>query len=330
MKQRIYYLLWIALPVPVFAQPTITNAENFSIGNVLRFQDCNPDSVSAGSSGPNQSWNFSMLAPQPGTVTVDMVSPASTTNGSLFPGSTITEKHSSGQFVYFSQAPDGNDMHGFVDTTPGSSITITYPNPARMSKHPITFGTMLTDTFTDHFTASGYNFSGQGVVTISGDAYGTLVLPGRTFSNTLRVKIVQEEDDTLLQFGTVSHFSRVIYKWFNTDNRSALLIIDSINTGVSVIKDVKYLLDPVTTGIPALNLKSGFHCYPNPAGNELNLLCEENGELKILNHVGETLKVCEISGRKTLVEMDQFAEGIYFLIFQTTGSRLIRKLVIQH
>lgn len=61
MKKRFTLLMLAIIPRIIWAQPIITNAEDFTIGTVLKFQKCNPTSVSAGSAGANQTWDFSTL-----------------------------------------------------------------------------------------------------------------------------------------------------------------------------------------------------------------------------------------------------------------------------
>jgi|GEM_PF-4296205 len=330
MKTKICNLLLAALPVISLAQPTIINIENRAIGTIVKYKTCDGTSAFAGNGGSNQTWNFSGIIALQDTLFIKVVNPAATPHGSLYTGTSIAKEFSTGQFYYMNANNSGYELKGLVDTNAASSMTMTFLNTAQISVSPITFGTLLTDSFTNYFTASGYSFTGQGETQISGDGYGTLMLPGRTFSNTLRIKITHEEDDTLIQFFSVSHFSRVTYRWYDIANNSALLEIDSIDTGVSTIKTVKYLLDvPLnTTGIKVQDNTEFPSLYPNPASDHLNISANEPGMLRITNFHGQLVFNDRVNN-KTIIPLDKLSEGIYAVSFESGASRSVSKLVIQ-
>lgn len=230
MKKRFTLLMLAIIPSIIWAQPIITNAEDFTIGTVLKFQKCNPTSVSAGSAGANQTWDFSTLTALPDTTTEWMLSPSSTTNGSLFPTANQVEKYSDGRFVYVNKTATENYLVGFIDTTSIYPAT-RYPNPMIFATRPLNYGTIVTDTF----TMAGS--SAIGIITINPDAYGTLILPNGTHNNVLRIKITEVHP----------WFNFVVYVWFNGINTSALLKIDNQ-------PNVEYLLSE-TTGIGEINKK---------------------------------------------------------------------------
>ncbi|MFI5222431.1 MAG: hypothetical protein ACHQK8_08905, partial [Bacteroidia bacterium] len=78
MKKQFSILILAILPAFLCAQPTINNAENFTIGTVLTFQQCNSTGVSAGNSGASQTWDFTTLTSLGTTSTEWMVAPSST------------------------------------------------------------------------------------------------------------------------------------------------------------------------------------------------------------------------------------------------------------
>ncbi len=210
MKMKITLLLVGIIPSIAFAQPTVTNAEDFTIGTVLKFQKCNTKGITEGKSGPNQTWDFSKLKPTGDTITEWMVLPSSTTHGHLFPTANQVEKYSDGSFVYVNKTESENLLVGYVDTTKAFPPTH-YPNPMLFAKRPLNYGVTITDTFTMKGSPA------LGIITIEPDAYGTLILPNGTHNNVLRVKITE----------THPWFTFTIFVWFDGIKTSSLLKIDS-------------------------------------------------------------------------------------------------------
>ncbi len=304
MKKQFTLLMLTIIPAIVWGQPTITNAEDFTIGTVLKFQKCNPTSVSAGSSGASQTWNFSALATLPDTTTEWMVLPSSTTNGSLFPTANQVEKYSDGRFVYVNKTANENYLVGFIDTTNSYPATH-YPNPMLFAKRPLNYGTIVTDTFT--MTGS----SALGIVTINPDAYGTLILPNGTHNNVLRVKITEVHP----------WFNFIVYVWFDGINTSALLKIDNQ-------PNVEYLLSE-TVGIAEINNKRYFNFYPNPATKQISFESEDTGELSITNNLGQVVLQIFINDKQTNISTENLEHGIYHLTFETKKTKTTSELIIQ-
>lgn len=73
--------------------------------------------------------------------------------------------------------------------------------------------------------------------------------------------------------------------------------------------------------------------YPNPASGRMNI---ESGtqsgttRIEIINQIGEQVYTTNFSGHKTTLDLNAFANGVYFVRF-TSGDRTItKKLVVQH
>lgn len=305
MKKQFLILILITISNLVWAQPVITNAEDFDIGTVLKFQKCDPINVSAGNAGANQTWNFSNLTSLPDTSTEWMLDPSTTTNGSLFPTSNLVVKVSNGQFTYLNKTINENNIVGFIDTTSAFPATH-YPNPMLIAKRPLNYGTVVTDTF----TLSGS--SALGIVTFNPDAYGTLILPNGTYNNVLRVKISQVHP----------WFSYNVYVWFDGITKSSLLKIDNQ-------PNVEYLLSETVLGIAEINNQKIFNIYPNPTRNQLLFESESIGELIITNNQGQVVNRTSIKDKQTNISTSNFISGVYHLIFTSENNITTSKLIIQ-
>jgi hypothetical protein len=225
----------------VFGQVEIQNAENFSEGTILVFQNCYSENVTVGEAGEKQTWDFSsLIIKESNTTTERMVAPESTKFGELFPKANLVEEYSDGRLVYILKTDAENYLLGFVDTT--NNITIKYNDPMLFAKRPLKYGDTITDSFTTEYSVRGLDFKGQGTVTIIADGYGQLVLPNGTYENVLRVKIIQEQTDILIQYSSESKTETVSYVWFDGTHTSSLLKVDETKSTHYNNKSVQYLL----------------------------------------------------------------------------------------
>ncbi|MEI6488399.1 MAG: T9SS type A sorting domain-containing protein [Bacteroidota bacterium] len=324
MKKKITLFMLAVIPTILSAQPTITNAENFSIGTVLTFQQCNSTGVSPGNSGASQTWNFSTLTSLSTTSVETMVTPASTTHGNLFPTSNLVEKYSDGTFVYVHATADSSYLVGYVDTV--NNYIIHYPNSLLFALRPITYSNLTTDAFSDIFSSSSYNFNGQGTSTINADGYGTLILPNGTYSNVLRLKITQNQTDTVLPSHTLSNSNTISYVWFDGIHTSALLKIDSTHTGTYTSKSVEYLLNE-TIGIEELTKNNDFNLYPNPSSGQFTILLpSDNAIISVSDLLGQQILKTQTAEKTLNLELDN--NGIYFVQVTTKQGTTTRKLIV--
>lgn len=240
-KLNMLILLSVCTPSMLFSQIQTDNAENFEVGDTLVFQSCKADNVSAGNSGENQIWDFSALTKDSETITEYMLSPSSTIYGDKFPNATIVEEYSDGKLVFLDNRQNESKLVGFVSLK--DSIFMEYPDPIVLMKRPLKYMDEFTDDFTVHFTVRNLNFQGSGNVKIKADAFGKLILPNQTYENVLRVKMVQTQNDELLEYHTKSSTETISYFWFNETNKSALLKITEVKSDYFSNRTVEYLIE---------------------------------------------------------------------------------------
>jgi hypothetical protein len=307
MKKIQQLMLSLALPCLSFAQPTITNAGDLTIGTVLKFKSCDGSTVTAGSAGANQVWNYANVTQLQDTVTEWMVHPSTTTNGNLFPSANLVEKYSDGKFVYLNKTTNENQMVGYVDTTQSFPPT-DYPDPMLIIKRPITFG----NVFTDNFVMTGS--STPGTITLNADAYGTLILPNGTFTNVLRVKM------------TIVHpfFSVENYIWYDGIKTSALLKLSEYDS-------FEYLLSEfVPTALKKEIMETVMEAFPNPADHVLNFSSEQEGTLMIFDQTGKAVRTIITQQGTSAVPVKDLPNGIYNAIFRAAEFHSKTRFIISH
>jgi hypothetical protein len=333
MKKTIYILLWLSAYF-VNAQPTVTNAGSFNTGDVLKFQPCSATGVYAGSGGPGQTWNFASLSPLAGTLVTSIVSPSSTTSGSLFPTATIAERNSDQTTNYITISQGKSFLTGFIDSTAANPITMRCLNSIQIQENPITPGTSVTDTFATSYTlTAGYTMRGHGISKIEGDAYGTLILPNGTYTNVLRVKLTQIETDSLLPGNSTYTNTTVSYIFFDGQHASSLMMIDSTHSGTTVKKSVKYLLEEsnsnIFVGLTVQQPDAAFVCYPNPAHDKVTMILpQKTGVLYIRNTMGQTVRSFTVCSGELIIPVEGLQAGPYFIDLETTAGHYRTTLLV--
>jgi hypothetical protein len=260
MKYSIPGLLLCFLSFAATAQPLINNPEGYNYGDLMFLADCPP--VAAGPSGPSQLWNFSGLT-STGLVTLSILPvPATSIYKS---GSNMMEEYSDGVSYFMQTSPIQDYIAGMTDTTTssgGSADSVTYPDAVLAVVRPFTYTSNASGPFTLHTTyypgVTG-PVSGTGSISLTGDGYGTLVLPDGVYNNVLRVMINEQSTYRLGSGGSMKQTIHT-YKWYNNSSAAPLLRIDSLvvtylplsgSTTTSSDITVRYLMSKTNIlGIP--------------------------------------------------------------------------------
>ena len=326
MKTRFFALAIFFIGLHgVVAQPTITNAELFQVGEIIILQECDTSAISEGNKGVNQVWDFSTLIPYGGPITAEIYSPEMLGMETMYPNSDRVEKWSNGKYVVSSNQSDASRLEAFIDSINGFSIR--YPSPLLFSKRPISYGDVYQENFTSSYTVGGYDFKGGGSVKIEADAYGTLVLPNGNHQNVLRVKMHQTEVDTLIQFGTTTAFETITYLWFDGISSAALF---KINYTISDIpsKSVSYLVNQ-TVGIkkPLEQLK--LEVYPNPFNQNFMIEVESESGYRLYDDNGRLITTGRVSVGESQIGNVQWSSGKYFLEIFTNKGQYRTKIIIK-
>jgi len=312
-----------ALSYESIAQLTVNTCENFSIGTVLKFRNCQTSGVYHGDTGANQTWDFSNLSTID-TVTEWVLSPSATPHGSMYPTATFVEKHSDGTYVYAHATADSGYLVGFEDSV--NQFVIQYSNSMLFAVRPISYGDTATDSFVMNYSSSSLNFPGKGQSSIIADGYGTLILPNASYSNVLRLKIMQVEADT----STPPYITTIItYGWWDNIHNSALLKIDSTNSPTYISQDVLYMIsEAVPTGVKQVSIEENL-LYPNPVRDMAYFETKDKGAITITNQIGQLAGSFLVEKDVTEIPTNNITAGLYYIAFQTEKYRQVLKLLVQ-
>jgi len=223
-----------------YGQNNYQNIENFKPGTTLVFQSCKTDTFETGQPGENAIWDFSYLKPEKDTITERIMVPDALKSANDYPQSTLVEQYSDGSAVYLKTGAHKRYLLGYVSGD--SKIKIRYPKPVLLALRPFSYGDSLSEPYTTAYSVNGMDFTGTGMATVEADGFGTLILPNKTYPNTLRIKIIQKQSDMMTQYHSGSETTVITYVWFDKNHSSALLKMTETKSQYHSDKSIEYLL----------------------------------------------------------------------------------------
>ncbi|MEM8909978.1 MAG: T9SS type A sorting domain-containing protein, partial [Bacteroidota bacterium] len=318
----------------VWAQPTIDDAIIPAPGDSIPLVVCQPIDFQVNAIGPNQTWDFSNLTPDP--VNPDYhfkyIEPSETPYIDRYPDADIVAVNADGQWAYYTYdgttlliigvvAPDQMLGDGFGD----------YIDPEVEEIFPIAFNNTWFDEFDGTNFIGGFSSDFTGMVDGVVEGYGTLILPNGTFQNVLRIR---EERESQIAGAPVTNVS-TLYRYLSADQQLWLLSMESFPSGPPIIH---YNKNPevISSTQQVSNQSFNIQLVPNPisAGHAFQVIAPEQTirELQLLNALGQKISqpvsIRSVNSESTEVSLPaDLWPGIYLLHGQVDGMFFSKKIV---
>lgn len=325
------------------AQPTLNSTNTNPItGDILTLQSYSY--IASGGSGAGQTWNFSSVTQTTNAAITYTYASVTASNTSTWPNANL-QFSSSGVIGFNKTSTTALQNFG----TKQGTVNIVYSNPEDQMHYPFTMGNSYTDPFYATYVSAGYNYVRRGSTSVNADAYGTLQLPGGTYSNVLRVHFVQTYQDSTFFTGIGSYIITYVndqYMWYLPNNHMPIFSTYSLTANIpfsapSTTTGSNKLVT-ISTGINELkNSISSLNFYPNPSSNgrlnlDLNLNENIKYEIVIIDNLGqEVFKSSPENGLsgynfKTF-DISKIASGLYnFEIISDNVPLITKKIIINN
>jgi hypothetical protein len=321
--------LCLASTTALFAQPTLTSGQlNPRPGEVYLSHSMDTTLSTTITTGP-QTWNFSTLA----TINLDTIAYlacAATPYCDSFPGSNLASyDYQAAQYNYLDTSTTRLSIIGGYFAPDYAHITGHWD----MAYYPLTLGSTHRDTFDANQNSGGLYFFHHERDSMVYDSYGTLILPGGTYTNVVRVHTFQYSHDSST-FSPVSDALVETYNWYTAGFHNPLLTY-TVDTSSSSNYAGYYTrntlgLKPIVTGINNLNV------YPNPATDVLNVsftLMSPSASATLTDMAGRNIvtiaeEQMKNGANELTISTANIAPGMYLLHLQTTDASIVRKVVI--
>ena len=285
--------------------------------------------ISAGASGANATWDFSQHSPLGTSYTINVANLAGSPYQSQFAGATIyTEYVGTSNREFFVTSNSEFSRRGVIA---GGGPTMDYTNTHKILTFPFTFNSTLSDTYAANFTTT-LTFDRAGNTTSSGDAYGTLILPGgQSFANVLRVKLVENSTDSYM--GSPMFTSNTEnYYWFLPGTHYPLFTISTAtaSTGQSSTFATMSSATAVST---SEEFATGqlVQVYPNPAKGFVTVRTgiDEPVTALLINSLGQEVRKQVVLDTEGKLSLQGISSGIYLLQLQSGQKSITKKLVVE-
>lgn len=198
MKRFILFTALTALfTLTAYSQPELTVNSIPEIGSSFVEYECDTTGVSDGAAGANQNWDFSDLvqSTEESPIMFTIEAPENGERYEEFPGADFAQVFYDGSVFY---KLNGSKLErlgvGFSEGIEKLDDLST------IMEFPFGYGDSFEDEFSGSMVASDgeeeYTMDRSGSIEMVADGYGTLIMPFGTFNNVLRVKSIQEVEDS--------------------------------------------------------------------------------------------------------------------------------------
>ena len=351
--KKLYFTL-----LSFFAGLTLVNAQLLTqanhapvVGDTYQMIQIDSTGINPGLASPSAVWTFTTPNTRTLTIVNTYTTPASISSGSLYPSATVVQSNPNLKNFYSSTAAELNFWGGSF-TALSQTVDYYFSTPAIHMKYAMAYNTSTTAAFTGSLQ-SGTNAGGitAGTSTVIADGTGTLNLPGRSFTNVLRINTYTGfafnvpafgangtvKQQTWDYYSTLSNYpSTKLYPLFsivaNTISVTSPLPSTQATTLVLINKDYQYVgITENSSEVAELNM------FPNPAGNNFNLVfVNENANdvtVEISNAIGQVVQKENYAGTKGVsaqnVDVAKLQSGVYFVKVNVGNKSSVKKLTIQ-
>lgn len=333
--KKLNFIVFLMIGIMAYAQPSIprSGVDHINTTISLKSEDVTGTSITAGPSGANVTWDFSMCA---GTNAMDFVTNTcpGQTNCFRFPGANrITKPNSMDTHDFNIMTDTEATMIGSYSGPALGDVTVTYVNPLIEYKFPITYLQQFDDAyeFNSVSTAVG-NTNETGQVSYTVDGYGTVITPKGTYPNVLRIKRMRTATQTIFSTPTpmTATYTNESYQWVSQS--AGTVFSFAINTFVlqgttNIAKTVSYLDADVLSTVDLSNQKSAISLYPNPSSDIVTLSSKEAFKKVLITTLeGKTVLTTENSRN---IDISKLPKGVYLLQGELKDGTFVSKKIIK-
>ncbi len=333
MKPTLTFLL-ICVASWGFSQPTITQSNIPLIGDNVTIAICS-DPLNEGSSGVNQTWDFSGLTESEEQSFI-YVDPGTTPKADSFPDANLCGISWDGSYSYYKVSPNALEAVGYVTPVPPTDTAmIVFDDFEQIVQFPYTYN----DNFLDVFDGTNYvpGFGGldfDGDIDFEADGYGTLILPTGTYNNVVRYHFFREQTNYVSGFPSNTQ-TKEQWAWVSADYRFWLLLMEENFDGFATTELIWYDKNPLSlvTGLHTEET-SGISVYPNPVADEgnINLTWKQNEDATVSIYSMEGKLVFEtnnnlISGVNP-IKISSLVPGTYLLKIHSATEVYNQRIIL--
>ncbi|MCB1049029.1 MAG: hypothetical protein H6510_00875 [Acidobacteria bacterium] len=266
----------------VFAQPVLNRSNLWVAGESYSLVRGNAAVAMEGPSGASKTWDFSHLTADGVSRTIDFVNVGDTPYATSFPDANLAQRDSDGgsEIGYTYWKLDNSE---FVLIGVGApDIIVHYSDTQKIFTFPVSFGFDLQDTAAATYTSQGATANRTVTSQTTADGYGTVIMPGGSSYQVLRIKSIQKITDTISVsgFSVVTKTDTTSYVYYEPSLKHPLVNISYVtNETLGQITNTKTVFFRNVGGSnpPPTTTKVIPHITSPTGGFQTTLLLRNNG-----------------------------------------------------
>ncbi len=319
MKKSLLFIATI-VATSVFSQVTLTKAFNDPIVGETVNNNVVTGTVDNSATGSGATFSNSSLTMGAAAATTYVAPTAAEI--ATFPNSTIKQNDGSGTSIFYKQSTTKLEITGLV--TPDATLNFSVDN-GTATAYPTTFGNSYTDNAKGTFTSTTASGLFSGTINSQANASGTLLIGPNTYTNVLRVKVVQnfnlhQSTDTMYLF-PIGNITNTMYIYYNAANKFPLLTSTDGTVTIPLLSINQTNSSAVAQNFVFLGtndeviFKEDVRLYPNPTQDILNISGNKKfSDAEIFSAEGRLLKSLKID--RNSIDVSFLTAGNHMIILK--------------
>lgn len=319
------------------SQITVTQSDMPAAGNVIVADSDLSPTVTPGSAGPSQTWNFTALKNNI-SLTIGFVTASSTPYASYFTAANLADSiYGYAGYGFFTSTSGAFAIEG-VSNVQGFSTNATFNPPFNQM--------VLQANYLNNFGGYSYGQTQPIALTYLGsdsakatmyityadtiDAWGTMTTPAGTY-NVLRKKHYEVDIDSIfLHYPSPPAWNFVQaqtteirqYIWYTNGIHYPVAIM-SMDTTNTKVKKVMWYSGPLA--VNELHNSAQTLVYPNPCTTQLTLHCstQEAAYLSVFDIAGRSIEEVSMKNATSTLNTSFYAKGIYFYKISDQAGKIL-------
>jgi hypothetical protein len=264
------------------------------------------------------------------------------TSQPTYPNANVALITSYGDTTFYQVTDTELTNWGYYSSILGKTV---YSNGQSILRFPLTYGESYTDSVAGKSTIKyiGVTKTGRkGVVTVSYDGYGDLLLPNMvSYTSVARIKTIANAVDSILNPTTNTYISIpstiTSYFWYAQKLNYPVFSIVSIHLGSPINSDNTVAIQSgpyTTTAVQDAQLAASIDVAPNPVqdmlGININQTMSDAVVFTLKDLSGKTLLVSGApagNGSRTSINVSSLVQGFYVLEIESAGTMAIKKVI---
>lgn len=335
MKRILFFLGFISTFF-LKAQFVITATTNPVAGDVEAYVNTYSTGVTQPVSGTNKLWNYTGLnLIFQSTSSSTYIPVFAVPNNNLFTGANLGVMYGPNAYEALKINNSSRTDLGGAATT-ASDCTV-FSDPYVYMNLPFSYGSAYADNIS--YTSS--NESLNGIASLSGSGTGTLLIPGYTFNNVL--KVTTTINYTYTSGPAVASITLVSNSFYSSASKFALLTIQSstVTQGSTTTVDIDASVNKTFAfgvGIEEQIGENNFSVFPNPVSAENVTIAfttkSEVTNISLVNTLGQLVKEktytdLPLGQNNISFDLKDISKGIYYLQIKTGEFESVKKLVVE-